>query len=290
MGGINRVPSLLRWIGAVLLIAGLQAWGFQRQASPVIAVASEELRALRHEVTDNRRMNETLRSLQSFEQATDDDLVRRQVRELRDSVLDRFGEDPAGSVAEIASVVAGFESRLAADQESLASLQRHTIRLERMYADHYRIAIDVVAHPAWYLLPTAAFLNNDDDRNRSLALNHAMYLALVREPGAAIEILDALRRESGDDAINARALHVLARLQFDAYQGEKDSSHFQEALRLSRQTVVTDAHYELGKLFLDYLVSFDMQLAASDAEPPEGEGSGEGEGERGAINVEPEEF
>jgi len=290
MRGMNRVPSLLRWIGAVLLIAGLQAWGFQRQALPVIAVAAEELGALRHEVTDNRRMNEMLRSLQSFARATDDDLQRRQVVELRDAVLDRFGEDPAGSVAEIASVVAGFESRSGADRDLLAELQRHAVRLERMYTDHYRIAIDVVAHPAWYLQPTASFLNNDDDRNRSLALNRAMYLALVREPGAAIEILDALRRESTDDAINARALHVVARLQFDAYQGAKDPAHFQEALRLSRQSVVTDVHYELGKLFLDYLVSIDMQSVESDAEPVEGEGSGEGEGERGAIAVEPEEF
>lgn len=290
MEGMNRVPLLLRWIGAVLLVAGLQAWGLQRQASPIIAVATEELGALRHEVTDNRRMNETLRSLQAYARATDDDLVRRQVLELRDAVLDRFGEDPAGSVAEIASVVAGFESRSGADGAPLAELRRHVMRLERMYTDHYRIAIDVVAHPAWYLQPTASFLNNDADRNRSLELNRAMYLALVREPGAAIEILDALRRESTDDAINARTLHVLARMQFDAYRGDKDPAHLQEALRLSRQAVVTDAHYELGKLFLDYLVSIDRQLVESDAEPAEGEGSGEGEGERGAIAVEPEEF
>ncbi len=284
---MNSWPALLRFVGILLLIAGLQAWGFNRQASPVIAEAHEQLLLLQNEVADNRLANLSMQSLQAYWNATETELTRRQVLELRDSVLQRFDADPQDAVREFAQVVGSFESRTVAEQDVLTTLQRQTTQLERMYADHFEDAIAAVAHPGWYLQPTAAFLNNDQTRSRALAFNHALYLMHVRETSAAVEILDSLR---ADESLQAKALFTLSRIQYRAFRLEKDPSYFQDALQLAQQSVRSDAGHALAKLFLDYLLSIDRQSVEVDESPVEGEGSGEGEGERGAIAADPGEF
>ncbi len=284
---VNSWPALLRFAGILLLIAGLQAWGFNRQASPVIAEAHEQLLLLQNEVPDNRLANLSMQSLQAYWNVTETELTRRQVLELRESVLQRFDTDPQDAVREFAQVVGSFESRTVAEQDVLTTLQRQTTQLERMYADHFEDAIAAVAHPAWYLQPTAAFLNNDQTRSRALAFNHALYLMQVRETSAAVEILDSLR---ADESLQAKALFTLSRIQYRAFRLEKDPSYFQDALQLAQQSVRSDAGHALAKLFLDYLLSIDRQSIEVDESPAEGEGSGEGEGERGAIAADPGEF
>jgi len=290
----SRWPALLRIAGVVLLIAGLQAWGFNRQASPLIEEAYGQLASLRQEVPDNRLMNLSLRSLQDFWRATDDELAKTQVLELRDAVLERFGADPAAAVGEFANVVASFEARSDVEQESLASLRRHAAELEHMYTDHFEAAITAVSRPPWYLQPTASFLNNDRVRNRALRFNHALYLMHVRDMTAAVGILDELRRdggaEPGSDPLTSRILFALSRLQFEAFQVEQNQTYFREALQYAQQSVRSDADYALPKLFLEYLLSIDKKATEVDMSPLEGEGEGEGEGERGAIATEPGEF
>ncbi len=281
---------MLRFAGILLLLAGLQAWGFYRQASPLIAEAHEQLYLLQHEVPDNRLVNLSLQSLQAYWKAAEVDLTRRQVVELRDSVSRRFGADPAAAVREFARVVDGFESRSVAEQDVLATLQRQAVQLERMYTDHFNISIMAVSHPAWYLQPTAALLNNDQAQSRALEFNHALYLMHVRNTSAAVEILDDLRGNSADDSLRAKALFTLSRIQYQAFRLEKDPSYFRDALQLAQQSVRSDAGHALAKLFLDYLLSIDRQAVEVDVSPLEGEGSGEGEGERGAIATDPGEF
>ncbi len=284
---MNSWPVLLRFVGILLLIAGLQAWGFNRQASPVIAEAHEQLLLLQNEVPDNRLTNLSMQSLQAYWNATETELTRRQVLELRDSVLQRFDADPQDAVRELAQVVGSFESRTVAEQDVLTTLQRQTTQLERMYANHFEDAIAVVAHPAWYLQPTAAFLNNDQAQSHALLFNYALYLMHVRKTSAAVEILDSLR---ADETLQAKALFTLSRIQYQAFRLEKDPSYFQDALQLAQQSVRSDAGHALAKLFLDYLLSIDRQSVEVDESPVEGEGSGEGEGERGAIATDPGEF
>ena len=284
---MNSWPALLRFAGILLLIAGLQAWGFNRQASPVVAEAYEQLLLLQNEVPDNRLTNLSMQSLQAYWNATETELTRRQVLELRDSVLRRFDADPQDAVRELAQVVGSFESRTVAEQDVLTTLQRQTTQLERMYADHFEDAIAAVAHPAWYLQPTAAFLNNDQAQSQALLFNHALYLMHVRKTSAAVEILDSLR---ADETLQAKALFTLSRIQYQAFRLEKDPSYFQDALQLAQQSVRSDAGHALAKLFLDYLLSIDRQSVEVDESPVEGEGSGEGEGERGAIATDPGEF
>ena len=287
---INRWPALLRFAGALLLIAGLQAWGFYQQASPLIAEAHEQLNQLQHEVPDHRLANLSLQSLQAYWTTAEVELTRRQVLELRDSVSQRFEADPAAAVREFARVVESFEPRSVAEQEVLATLQRQVAQLDRMYADHFEDAIAAVAHPAWYLQPTAAFLNNDPTRSRALAFNHALYLMHARNTSAAVEILNDLRGDSADRSLRAKALFTLSRLQYQAYRLENNPSYYQDALQLAQQSVRSDAGHALAKLFLDYLLSIDRQAVEVDVSPLEGEGTGEGEGERGAIASDPGEF
>lgn len=287
---VNRWPDLLRLAGILLLVAGLQAWGFYRQASPLVAEAHEQLGMLQDEVADNRLANLALESLQAYWRVTEVDVTRRQVVELRDSVLQQFTDDPAAAVREFARVVGGFESRSVAEEEVLTGLQQQVLQLERMYTDHFSSAIIAVSHPPWYLQPTAALLNNDRAQSLALEFNHALYLMHVGETGAAVEILDRLRSESADESLQAKALFTLSRIQYQAYRLEKDPSYFQDALQLAQQSVRSDASHTLAKLFLDYLLSIDRRAVEIDVSPLEGEGTGEGEGERGAIATDSGEF
>jgi hypothetical protein len=291
---LRRWAMPLRIAGIVLLLAGLQAWGFNQQASPLIAEAYEQLNILQQEVPDNRLMNLALQSLQDYWKSADDELTRRQVLELRDSVLQRFGADPAAAVREFARVVSSFESRSVPEQEALAALQPIAAQLENMYTDHFGAALMKISYPAWYLQPTASFLNNDRTTNRALAFDHALYLMHTRDTSAAVEVLDELRRDSDEagepDALTARVLFVLARMQYEAYRLEKDQAYFREAVQYAQQSVRGNAGYAPAKLFLEYLLSVDRQATEVDVSPLEGEGSGEGEGERGAIATEAGEF
>lgn len=287
---LDKLPRALRIAGALLLIVGLQAWGFYRQATPLIDRASEQLELLQYEAADHRLANRTLESLQAYWQSNDDELTRRRILEVRDSVLRRFATDPAAAVGELVNVVNGFESRSVGDQDVLVRLQRQARQLEHMYQDHFATAIAAVHRPAWYLLPTAALLNNDDTQFEALLFNHAMYLMHVRDTTSAVEILDDLRTNTTSEILRAKALFTLSRLQYQAFGIEKDQSYFQDALQLAQQSVRADANHALAKLFLDYLLSVDRQAVDVDVSPLEGEGSGEGEGERGAIATDTDDF
>jgi tetratricopeptide (TPR) repeat protein len=292
--GRRRWAKPLQIAGAVLLVAGLQAWGFNRQVTPMISVANDQLISLQQEVPDNRLMNLALQSLQDYWNSADDELTRRQILELRDSVLQRFGADPAAAVHDFDRVIGGFESRSVAEQEALATLRPIVAQLNAMYTDHFGDVIMAVSYPAWYLQPTASLLNNNRATNRTLAFNHALYLMHSRDTSAAVETLDELRRDSdeaaGLDPLISRVLFVLARMQYEAYRIEKDQGYYREAVQYAQQSVRGDADYPPAKLFLDYLLSIDRQATEVDVSPLEGEGSGEGEGERGAIATEAGEF
>jgi hypothetical protein len=287
---MNKWPDYLRIAGIVLLIAGIQAWGFYKQASPIIAEAQQQLSLLQSDVPNSRLVNLSMQSLKTYWDFNDDELTRRQILEVRDFVLREFATDPATAVQQLARVVASFESRSVDDEEALLSLRRQVLQLEHMYTDHYDRAIIAVTNPAWYLQPTAAFLNNNTAQLEALKFNHSLYLMHVRDSSTAIDILDDLRGNTADESLRAKALFTLSRIRYQAFRVEKNPSYFQDALQLVQQSVRSDAGHELAKLFLDYLLSVDRRSVEVDTSPLEGEGSGEGEGERGAIASDPGEF
>jgi hypothetical protein len=276
----------------VLLIAGLQAWAFNRHVTPLVEHAEEQLSALRQEVTNNRLVNLSLEALQELYNTVDDELSQRQILELRDNVVQRFAANPAAAAGELARVTSSLDARSVIEQEALDTAQRRVGRLDEMYKDHFETAILAVSHPSWYLQPTASFLNNNNTRNQGLAFNHALYLMHVRDASGAIEILDELRKAPEFEAgpKRSRLLFALSRLQYQAFQLEKDAAYFREALQYVQQSVREDADHQQPKVFLEYLLSIDRKSASVDMSPMEGEGTGEGEGERGAIVTDPEDF
>ena len=235
-------------------------------------------------------MNQSLRSLQDYWRLADDDVTRRQVLELRDNVLQRFNAEPAAAVEDYARVSRSFAARTPAAQEALGIVQDQVERLALMYADHYAAALGAYTAPPWYLLPTAAFLNNDPVRRHALSYDHALYLVLVRDVNGGLAALDELRREAESPAQEARVLYALARAQYAAYELQKDPAYFREALQYAQQSIRTDAAEPLPRLFLEYLLSVDRQAAKAEMDPLEGEGSGEGEGKRGTIATDAGEF
>jgi hypothetical protein len=286
----DKWPDYLRIAGIVLLLAGLQAWGFYKQSTPLITEAQQQLSMLQGEVPDSRLVNLSLQSLKEYYDINNDELTRRQILELRDFVMREFGGDPKTAVLQLERVVDSFESRSIDDQEVLAVLKRQGSQLGRMYTDHYGRAITAVSNPAWYLQPTAAFLNNNDAQLDALAFNHSLYLMHIRDSSAAIDILDGLRSDTADESLRAKSLFTLSRIRYQAFRVEKDPSYFQAALQLAQQSVRSDADHELAKLFLDYLLSVDQRSVEVDTSPIEGDGEGEGQGERGAIASDPGEF
>ena len=290
-----RVPRFrhTRWLriaGLVLLLGGLQAWAFSHRVAPLAEQSREQLIALQQEVPDNRLMNQSLRSLQDYWRLADDDVTKRQILELRDKVLQRFNAEPAAAVADYARVTRTFAARTPAAQEALTIVRAQVERLAVMYTDHYAAALGAYAAPPWYLLPTAAFLNNDPARRHALAYDHALYLVLVRDVSGGIAVLDELRREAESPALEAQVLYALARAQYAAYELQKDPAYFREALQYTQQSIRTDAAEPLPRLFLEYLLSVDRQAAKAEMDPLEGEGSGEGEGKRGTIATDSGEF
>lgn len=273
-----------------MLVGGLQAWAFNNRVTPLAEKAREQLTALQQEVPDNRLMNQSLRSLQDYWRLADDDVTKRQVLELRDNVLQRFNAEPAAAVQDYATVSRTFAARTPAAQEALAIVQAQAERLAVMYADHYAAALGAYSAPPWYLLPTAALLNNDPVRRHALTYDHALYLVLVRDISGGIDVLDGLRREAETAALEALVLFALARAQYAAYELQNDPAYFREALQYTQQSIRTDAGEPLPRLFLDYLLSVDRQAAKVDTDPIDGEGSGEGEGERGTIATDAGEF
>ena len=287
---MNKWPDYLRIAGIVLLLAGIQAWGFYKQVSPLTSEAQQQLSLLQREVPDSRLVNLSMQSLKAYSDINADELTRRQILELRDFVLREFATDPRTAVQQLTRVVTSFESRSVDDQEALLNLRRQVSQLERMYTDHYDRAILAFIHPAWYLQPTAAFLNNNTAQMEALAFNRSLYLMHVQDSSTATDILDDLRSNTADESLRAKALITLSRIRYQAFRVEKNPSHFQDALQLAQQSVRTDSDHELAKLFLDYLLSVDRRSVEVDTSPLEGEGSGEGEGERGAIASDPGEF
>ncbi len=292
LAGRPRAQAWLRAAGIVLLVAALQAWAFYRQAAPRIEDAAGALAALQQEINDNRLANLSLETLQEYWTAVDDEPTRRRILELRDDVVARFPDDPAGAALELARVSRTFEAATPVEEEILSALVARVDRLEALYTDRYAAAIAAYERPAWYLQPTAGLLNNDRETSAALAFNHALYLVAVRDAGAAFEIFDDLRERPAfaSGPRRARLLYAIGRLHVQAWEIGKDPAFLGEALSYTQQSLRADAAFAEAGLVLDYLLSVDRNATQVDMAPTEGEGSGEGEGERGAIVTDPEDF
>jgi len=276
---------ILKVIGILVLIGGLQAWGFHRNITPQIREANRYLLLLTEEARGNHLLNSSLNALRDYRRISTDEMRQRQILQLRETVVQQFRENPQLAIAEFVNVASGFEAHSAVEQELLMSLQQDLTLLGEIYSDHFAVVLAQYVKPAWYFQPVASLVTMNSPNRYKLDFDHALYLMLVGERGAANAIYSDLRQEVGSRRLQSRILFAQSRLQYNAFRNEPDPEYQRQAVQYAQQSLRHDAGYELPKLFLEYLLAIDLQAMDIESTPMEGQGSGEAQGERGAIST-----
>lgn len=276
---------ILKTIGILVLVAGLQAWGFYRNITPQIGKANQYLLLLQEEERGNHLLNTSLNALRDYRRISTDKMRQQQILQLREAVVRQFRGNPRLAIEEFVSVASGFEAQSTVEQELLTALQEDLSLLGEIYSDHFAAVTAQHTKPAWYFQPVASLVTMNSSGGYRLDFDHALYLMLVGERGAANAIYGDLRQEVSSDAFKSRILFAQSRLQYDAFRNEPDPEYHRQAVQYAQQSLRHDAVYELPKLFLDYLLAIDLQAVEVESTPMEGQGSGEAQGERGAIST-----
>ena len=282
---MNKVLSwALKGSGAVLIIFGLQAWGFYSLLGPRIEIADENLMALLEEVSANSLIDETLSTLSDYRREYDDGVRSRQILGLRQMIVRGYRDNPRAVVDEALRISGGFNPDSAIERELLASLRRNLLRLQTIYSDQYGDVIARFNRPPLYLQPTAALLALNQSTRDRLEFNHALYLMLSGNRSAANSMYSELRRSTGNGEIHARSLYAQARLQFEAFQIDADPEYYRQARQYTQESLSSDPTQGVPKLFLEYLLSIEQRAMDVESTPEEGQGAGEADGERGSIS------
>jgi len=282
---MNKILSwALKLIGTVLIIFGVQAWGFHSFVTPRIENADVNLIALLEEAPTNSLIDATLTTLRDYRRANDDEVQNRQILGLRETIVRGYRDDPRAVIDEALRVSVGLNGDTEIEQELLATLRRNLLRLQAMYTDHYAEVIARYSRAPLYLQPTAALLSLNRSSRERFEFNHALYRMLSGDHGAANSIYSELRRSTQDDLIISRALYGQARLQFEAFRIDGDPEYYRQARQYTQESLSNDPAQGVPKLFLEYLLSIDQQAVDIESAPEEGQGSGESEGERGSLS------
>ena len=282
---MNKILSwALKLIGTVLIIFGVQAWGFHSFVTPRIEKADVNLIALLEEAPTNSLIDATLTTLRDYRRANDDEVQNRQILGLRETIVRGYRDDPRAVIDEALRISVGLNGDTDIEQELLATLRRNLLRLQAMYTDHYAEIIARYSQAPLYLQPTAALLSLNRSSRERFEFNHALYRMLSGDHGAANSIYSELRRSTQDDLIISRALYGQARLQFEAFRIDGDPEYYRQARQYTQESLSNDPAQGVPKLFLEYLLSIDQQAVDVESPPEEGQGSGESEGERGSLS------
>lgn len=282
---MNKILSwALKLIGTVLIIFGVQAWGFHSFVTPRIENADVNLVALLEEAPTNSLIDATLTTLRDYRRANDDEVQNRQILGLRETIVRGYRDDPRAVIDEALRISVGLNGDTDIEQELLATLRRNLLRLQAMYTDHYAEVIARYSRAPLYLQPTAALLSLNRSSRERFEFNHALYRMLSGDHGAANSIYSELRRSTQDDLIISRALYGQARLQFEAFRIDGDPEYYRQARQYTQESLSNDPTQGVPKLFLEYLLSIDQQAVDIESAPEEGQGSGESEGERGSLS------
>ncbi len=282
---MNKILSwALKLIGTVLIIFGVQAWGFHSFVTPQIENADVNFIALLEEAPTNSLIDATLTTLRDYRRANDDEVQNRQILGLRETIVRGYRDDPRAVIDEALRISVGLNGDTDIEQELLATLRRNLLRLQAMYTDYYAEVIVRYSRAPLYLQPTAALLSLNRSSRERFEFNHALYRMLSGDHGAANSIYSELRRSTQDDLIISRALYGQARLQFEAFRIDGDPEYYRQARQYTQESLSNDPTQGVPKLFLEYLLSIDQQTVDIESAPEEGQGSGESEGERGSLS------
>ncbi len=287
---IRRLPRILKIVGIVVFIAGLQTYGFYKYFEPRVQNANQYLDRLMDEVGDNNFVNSVLNNFGDLRRVSDDEGFRGEVVQIYERFVGDFLEDPRAAIEEFDRITGTLNAPAGAlGEESMASFRSGVEEMKKLYTDHYEEIVASLDSPPIYLQPTASIIKNNNNFALGVKLNHAMYLSVVGNRGEANTIYNDLKESDISDNFRAVVHYAQARLFFDAFRTEGQFDYYQQAIQSLKQSLLSDPEYGQPKLFLEYLLSLERGASEVNA-PITGDGTGEAEGERGVISSAPPNF
>ena len=287
---INRLPRILKIVGVIVFIAGLQIYGFYNYFNPRVNMANQNLDHLMSEVGNNDFVNGVLNSFGDLRRISDDEAYRGEIVQIYERFIGEFLEDPIGAIDEFDRITSSMNPPAGTlGEESMAGFRAGVEKMKSLYADHYIEIVDRLESPPIYLQPTASIIKNHDNFAHRVQLNHGMYLSVVGNRGEANTIFNDLKESEIPDELLAVVHYAQARLLFDAFKTEGQFDYYQQAIQSLKRSLHSDPEYGQPKLFLEYLLSLEMGTSEVNA-PVTGDGTGEAEGERGVISSAPPNF
>lgn len=286
-------PVLFRSVkvaGILLLIAGLQAYGFNHYYTPRVNDANQYVDHLRAEISTNSQVDTVLEIFAELRRATQNEILRAEIVQTYERFIGEFTSDPRLAIEDFIRVSNSFALPAGSlEADILAKLKHELVRLQDIYSDHYGDLNTEFKNPPIYLQPTAALIKRDSELGRKIKFNHALYLSLTGNRSEANSIFNDLKSGSQDQEFVSRVHYAQARMLYDAFIAQNNVDYFQQAIQNLQDSLRNNPDYGMPKLFLEYLLSMDRGMQTEDI-PQQGEGSGEAEGERGVMTTHPSTF
>jgi hypothetical protein len=280
----------LKIMGIVVLLAGLQTYGFYRHFVPALDRANANLDQLMNEVSTNIQMDKVLRELDNLRRVAQDDGLQKEVVQVYERFIKEFLEDRVPALLQFETAVNSFPVPSATlGVESLAKVKTELARVMEIYGDHYTSLVEDMESPPLYLQPVAAFVKQDNPLVYKLRFNHALYNSIVGDQAIANTTFNELKSQVKDPQFGAIIHYAQARMLYAAFKSESKFEYFQQAIQNLQQSLRLQSDYGLPKLLLEYMLSAQGGASAASSSM-QGEGTGEAEGERGVISSAPSNF
>ena len=280
----------LRIPGIIVLVAGLQAWGFYNHFVPTLTDANADLDQLMNEVSSNTQMDKVLRELDNFRRVAGDEGLQKEVVVVYERFIKEFLENRIQGLDVFAKAVNAFPVPAATlGAESLARVKTELEQVREIYGDHYSGLLADLDSPPIYLQPTASILKKNNPLVQKVRFNHAVYNSIVGDMAVANITFNELKQEVKDPEFSSVIHFAQARMQYTAFKSEGKFEYFQQSIQNLQQSMRLDSYYGLPKMLLEYLLSVQGG-ASSQSSSVQGEGTGEAEGERGVISSAPSNF
>ena len=279
-----------RIAGIVVLIAGLQTWGFYNHFVPTLENANSNLDQLMNEVSTNTQMDVVLRELDNFRRVAGDAGLEKEVVLVYERFIKEFLQNRLQALDQFGKAVNSFPvPTVKLGAESLARVKSGFEKVTQIYGDQYSALLEDYDSPPLYLQPTAALIKSSHPLGDKIRFNHAVYNSIVGDMAVANTTFNELKQEVGDPRFLATIHYAQARMQYAAFKVEGKFEYFQQSVQNLQQSLRLQPDYGLPKLLLEYLLSVEGSGSAQSSSS-EGDGSGEAEGERGVISPQTPNF
>lgn len=289
-GFVENASKLLRLLGIVVIVAGLQAYGFYSNYVPKVNAANQDLDQLTDEIATNSFTNKVLNNLGDLRRISEDEDYKNEIVQIYERFIGEFLEDRITTIDEFARITDTLDAPEGPlGEDSLTTVKNGVVELQKLYSDQYQPIIDSLESPPLYLQPTAALIKRGSSLQQNVMFNHGVYLSLVGDRSTANKLFNDLENMEVDNDFLAIIHYAQARMLYDAFQSEGQFDYYQQAIQSLKESLRKNPEYGQPKLFLEYLLSLDKGSQEVNA-PVTGDGSGEAEGERGVISSAPPNF